>query len=67
MNEDNLIIGKEYYLNNSENVTGVFIKKNKNSVFFRRKKGIGYAENKDGSIGFRVCNYEYKAVEDENN
>lgn len=69
MNEDRLIVGEEYFLDDGCTDTGVFIKKEfykgKDVIFFLRGKGIGYYECPNGLIGFPIVNRDYKKVQDE--
>jgi len=54
MKIENLVIGKEYYLDNSKIETGIYIgkKEKRMGIFFMPTCETSYLKEKDGSVGF---------------
>lgn len=59
--ERNLIIGVEYYLDDTLENTGRLHKIEDKTIYFERVKGLGYVDSK-GIIPFAIRGFKYKEV-----
>ena len=54
MRREDLVIGKEYFLDDSKKETGIYIgkKEKKIGIFFMPTSETSYLKEEDGSVGF---------------